>query len=78
MNVDPLEKLIETEFDFIVLGTVDSQATQSMRERLVSMGIESEKILSIRTEDDKVVNALSHYLNLDRQENLNKQTAGHL
>ncbi len=78
LNVDPLEKLIETEFDFIVLGTVDSQATQSMRERLVSMGIESEKILSIRTEDDKVVNALSHYLNLDRQENLNKQTAGHL
>ncbi len=78
LNVDPLEKLTETTFDYIVLGTVDSRATQSMRERLVSMGIESEKILSIRTEDDKVVNALSHYLNLDRQENLNKQTAGHL
>ncbi|WP_173468721.1 glycosyltransferase family 2 protein [Fibrobacter succinogenes] len=77
LNVDPLEKLIETEFDFIVLGTVDSQATQSMRERLVSMGIEFEKILSIRTEDDKVEIALSHYLNLDSQENFNEQMAGH-
>lgn len=78
LNVDPLEKLTETVFDYIVLGTVDSQATQSMRERLVSMGIDSAKILSIRTEDDKVENALSHYLNLDHQDNFNEQTAGHL
>ena len=72
LNVDPLEKLTETTFDYIVLGTVDSQATQSMRERLVSMGIDSAKILSIRTEDDNVEYALSHYLHLDSQEIFNK------
>lgn len=66
LNVDPLEKLIEVEFDYVVLGTVDSLATQSMRERLVSMGIDSAKILSIHTEDGKVEDALGHYLNLSR------------
>ena len=72
LNVDPLEKLIETKFDYVVLGTVDSQATQSMRERLVSMGVNPTKILSIHSDDNKVEDALSHYLNLGRQENINK------
>ena len=64
LNVDPLEKLVETEFDYVVLGTVDSLATKAMRERLVRMGVDSAKILSIYTEDEKVEESLSHYLNL--------------
>jgi hypothetical protein len=35
-----------------------------MRDRLVRMGVDSAKILSIYTEDEKVEEALSHYLNL--------------
>lgn len=72
LNVDPLERLLEIKFDYVVLGTVDSLATQSMRERLVSMGVASTKILSIRTEDDDVEKALSLYLNLNGRENFNK------
>lgn len=72
LNVDPLEDLLEVKFDYVLLGTVDSLATQSMRERLISMGIDSAKILSIRTEDNDVENALSLYLKLNSQENFNK------
>ena len=67
LNVDPIEKLIETDFDYVILGTVDSLATRDMRERLTRMGIDSAKIISIYTEDEKVEEALSRYLKLDSQ-----------
>ena len=65
LNVDPLEKLLESNFDYVLLGTVDSFASQSIRERLIRMGVESSKLLSIQTEDCMVKDALSHYLNVD-------------
>ena len=65
LNVDPLENLLEADFDYVLLGTIDSLASQSMRERLICMGVESKKILSIQTDDYMVKDALSHYLNVD-------------
>lgn len=65
LNVDPLEDLLESDFDYVLLGTIDSLASQSMRERLIHMGVEPKKILSVQTEDCMVKDALSHYLNVD-------------
>jgi len=65
LNVDPLENLLDADFDYVLLGTIDSLASQSMRERLIRMGVEPKKILSVQTEDCMVKDALSHYLNVD-------------
>lgn len=63
LDVDPLEKLSDVCFDFVLLGTIDSYATRKMRDKLINMGIDSSTILSIHTEDDNVEKALSLYLN---------------
>ncbi len=65
LNVDPLETLLKVEFDYVLLGTVDSFATQEMRKQLVLMGIKSTKILSVQTSDETIEEMLSHYLTLN-------------
>ena len=70
LNVDPLEALLKVKFDYVLLGTVDSLATQKMREQLVLMGIKTTKILSVQTNDKMIEKTLSHYLTLNESEKI--------
>ena len=62
LDVDPLDKLIDSKFDYVLLGTVDSFASQEMRKRLIHMGINTNKILSVHINDSEIEQVMKLYL----------------
>lgn len=45
MEVSPAERLLDTEYDYVVLAVPDQAAADRIREKMVSMGIDNDRIL---------------------------------
>lgn len=52
LDVDPIEKIDFTDFDYAVIATVDSVYAQGITQKLVWRGISADKILSINCRVD--------------------------
>ena len=47
LDVDPVESIAKTDFDFVLLATVDSGLAQEMKKDLFDCGVSPSKILSV-------------------------------
>lgn len=45
MEVSPAERLLDTEYDYVVLAVSDQAAADRIRKKMVSMGIDNDRIL---------------------------------
>ena len=53
LDVDPVESVTQTPFDYILLATADPAATAAMRARLTGLGVGERKILALRAPEEK-------------------------
>lgn len=47
LNVDSVESVVEVDFDYVLIATVDPEVAEKMKQRLVSLGVSSEKLLTV-------------------------------
>lgn len=50
LDVDPVERISELEFDYILIATVDCRNAERIKNRLLDYGISGEKILTVNCE----------------------------
>ncbi len=62
--VKPLSSIVNAEFDFLIIATLNPSAFKSIKAELVLMGIDSKKIVQINT-DEKVICRLLGQLGFD-------------
>lgn len=65
INVDSISVLSEIHFDYVLIGTIDSFAAQSIRSRLIDIGVSVRKILNVVCPKDGIENILEEYLKND-------------
>lgn len=53
LDVDPVESVINCEFDYILVATVNGNVAKNINVRLLDLGIEGSKILTIKEPDNK-------------------------
>ena len=53
LNVDPVEAVLTREYDFIIIASVDELVTKRVIERLLSLGVSSDKILTVTVPDER-------------------------
>lgn len=63
LNVDSISLLSKLNYDYIVIGMVDSFATLKMKNSLIDSGISPSKILSLDVTNETIWSYLNQYLN---------------
>ena len=66
LNVNPLTTLLNLQYDYIVIGMVNSQASQNIKNQLIDCGISPSKILTLKVDTNDVENYLNQYLSLGK------------
>ena len=67
LNVDPISALSGLDFDFVLIGMVDSFSSRSTKKRLTDFGISPSKILTLDVKDEVVESYLNQYLSYTNQ-----------
>ncbi|MBP5788030.1 MAG: glycosyltransferase [Kiritimatiellae bacterium] len=62
LDVDPVDRLKDMDFDYVLLGRIDRIGAQSLRAQLEKMGIPGAMILGVDVEPKDVSAALGYYL----------------
>ena len=62
LNVDPIATIFELNYDFVVIGMVDSSSAQRTKERLLDFGVSPSKILALDVKEDVLETYLNQYL----------------
>lgn len=65
INVDSVSELSEVQFDYVLIGAIDSFAAQNIRARLIDTGVDIKKILQVHCPEEGVENILEEYLKND-------------
>lgn len=52
--VNPFSSMVNTEFDFFIIATINPSAFKSIKEELVLMGIDSKKVVQINTDENEI------------------------
>ncbi|GAA4937603.1 hypothetical protein GCM10023314_07730 [Algibacter agarivorans] len=52
--VEPLSSIVNTEFDFLIIATINPSAFKSIKAELVLMGIDNNKIVQINTDEKEI------------------------
>lgn len=62
LDVDPVEKVLSTDFDYILIATADRLAAEKSFTRLIDMGVQEQKLLCVYVPDyeamDKIIKKL--------------------
>ena len=53
MNVDPVEHIAKLCYDYVLVATVDSFVGESIRHRLLDLGVSAERILQVTVPEDR-------------------------
>ena len=69
LNLDSISSLSKLNYDYIVIGMIDSLASQKMANTLIEFGISSSKILSLDVNNETIWSYLNQYLNFEKQSN---------
>ena len=62
LDVDSIYTLTELNYDYVVIGMVDSFAAKNTKERLIDFGVSPSKILVLDVKDDVIESYLNRYL----------------
>jgi len=63
LNVDSIASISELNYDFVVIGMVDSYAARRTKDRLIDFGVLQSKILTLDIKDEVIESYLNRYLN---------------
>ena len=66
LNVDPVESIIDKEYDYILLASVDGRVSREIRNRLLGLGVPEEKILTMNGIVNKT-ELLDHYFSISEE-----------
>lgn len=58
LDVDPVESILDAEFDYVLIATVDGQAAERIEKRLAGYGVLPQKILKIKPPKEQEREAL--------------------
>jgi glycosyltransferase involved in cell wall biosynthesis len=47
LDVDPVERIVRTKFDYVLIAAIDGQVVDEVKNRLLDYGISEQKILSV-------------------------------
>ena len=66
MDVDPVEVVTKTEYDYIIIAKVDKGVTEKIIMELMNYGVSRKKILAVSVPDGKAAreSLLEKFLNL--------------
>ena len=64
MDVDPVESITSIDYDYVLIAAVDPGVAQSVKKRLLDLGISAERILTVSVLDDKE-GLISRFLDID-------------
>ena len=64
LDVDPVESITRTAYDYILIATVDSAVAGRARKRLLDLGVSAERILETTVPDNKE-QLLERFLDMD-------------
>ena len=62
LNVDEIATVKDLEYDYILLATVDSSMAYFYKSKLIEMGVDNKKILSVNCEKSERKAAIDGYL----------------
>lgn len=62
MDVDPVESVVKTDFDYILIATVDCKVAEKITDRLMDCGVSPQKILSVKCPENIREYLLQQYL----------------
>lgn len=77
LNVDPVERIVEMKYDFVLVATVDAGIADNVESRLCNLGVRGEKILKVTAPEDKE-QLLKRFLDVESIKNEEKQRSGGL
>ena len=47
LNVDAVESIVEVDFDYVLIATVDPEVAEIIKQRLIHLGVHAEKLLTV-------------------------------
>lgn len=62
LNVDPVEDAITFDFDYLIVAAVDEELSDDIRKRLIHLGINENKIVTLDIPTEKRATLLKAYL----------------
>ena len=62
MNVDPVESIIEADYDYLLMAGLDSSFKSVVTTTLADFGVDPEKVLAVEMDYDTRQEILMHYL----------------
>lgn len=62
LNVDPVESIVRTEFDYVLIAAIDGLVADDMKKRLLDYGISEKRILSVNCPEEVREDLLQKYL----------------
>ena len=64
LNVDPISSLLKINYDYVVIGMVDSFAAQIMKNSLIDFGVSPAKILIMDIQNEDIETILNLFLKI--------------
>lgn len=62
LDVDPVEKINDFEFDYLIVAVVDGEFSEVIRERLLHIGVDKDKIITMEIPTEQRGALLNEYL----------------
>lgn len=62
LDVDPVEDVLNMEYDYLIVAAADGESADSIRQRLISIGVENDRILTMDIPEAERESLLHDYL----------------
>ena len=62
MNVDPVESIVDADFDYVLMAGLDSSFKSLVTRTLADFGVDPEMVLAVEMDYDTRREILSNYL----------------
>ena len=62
MNVDPVESIVDADYDYVLMAGLDSSFKSVVTRTLADYGVDPEKVLAVEMDYDTRLEILMHYL----------------
>lgn len=62
INVDPVESIVDMDYDYVLIATVDGEVAEKIRAKLATLGVATKKMLSVNCPPEQRREMLGKYL----------------
>ena len=62
LDVDSVESITEADFDYVLIATVDPAVAETVERRLIGLGVDSNKLLTVKCPEDIRETLIKQYL----------------